>query len=106
MTIRLTDDLLQPRGKKPKRSLWADIFDLVWPLKPVVLDVPPPDLTLLFQAQARNARIPEPTIQATVGYYRAIAPELGMEQLHQLALVLLAEYQEGVVVGEGGKRNQ
>ena len=67
---------------------------------------PPPDLTLLFKAQARMANIPESAIHATAGYYRAIAPNLNMEQLHQLALCFNDEFEAGVAVGEGARRHQ
>jgi hypothetical protein len=55
---------------------------------------PPPDLTLLFQAQARGAGFSERVIQAVLGYYR-IAPSLTVEQLHQLALLFEDVFEEG-----------
>jgi hypothetical protein len=69
-------------------------------------DPPPPDLTLLFKAQARLAGVPESAIHATAGYYRAIAPSLNIEQLHQLALLFNDEFEAGVAVGEGARRHQ
>jgi hypothetical protein len=69
-------------------------------------DSPAPDLTLLFKAQARLAGVPESAIHATAGYYRAIAPTLNMEQLHQLALLFNDEFEAGVAVGEGARRQQ
>jgi len=69
-------------------------------------DSPAPDLTLPFKAQARLANIPESAIHATVGYYRVIAPSLNMEQLHQLALLFNDEFEAGVAVGEGARRQQ
>ena len=64
-------------------------------------DPPPPDLTLLFKAQARLAGVPESAIHATAGYYRAIAPSLNIEQLHQLALLFIDEFEAGFRVGAG-----
>ena len=96
--IRLTDDLLQPQAKKRRRTLadlMADIRDLVWPPKPIVFYPPPPDLTLLFRPQARAAGFSEPVIAGVLGYYRAIAPDLGIEQLHQLALLFNDEFEAG-----------
>ena len=96
-------------AKKPKRSLsdlWADLRDVVWPGKDIAIEPTAPDLTLLFKAQARLANIPESAIHATAGYYRAIAPTLNIEQLHQLALCFNDEFEAGVAVGEGAKRGQ
>jgi len=80
--------------------------DFTWPLKDVAIEPTAPDLTLLFKAQARLANIPESAIHATAGYYRAIAPNLNMEQLHQLALLFNDEFEAGVAVGEGARRQQ
>jgi len=96
-------------AKKPRRTvsdLWADLRNMVWPVKPNLFEPTAPDLTLLFRAQARLANIPESAIHATAGYYRAIAPTLNMEQLHQLALLFNDEFEAGVAVGEGAKRGQ
>jgi hypothetical protein len=80
--------------------------DVAWPVNPIAIEPTAPDLTLLFKAQARLANIPEPIIQATVGYYRAIAPDLNIEQLHQLALCFLEQFEQGLRVGEGARRQQ
>ena len=69
--------------------------DVGWPVNPIAIEPTAPDLTLLFKAQARLAKIPESAIHATAGYYRAIAPGLNMEQLHQLALLFNDEFEAG-----------
>ena len=80
--------------------------DFAWPLKDIAIEPTAPDLTLLFKAQARLAGVPESAIHATAGYYRVIAPTLNIEQLHQLALCFNDEFEAGVVVGEGARRQQ
>jgi len=80
--------------------------DVAWPVNPIAIEPTAPDLTLLFRAQARLANIPEIVIKGVEGYYRAIAPDLGIEQLQQLALCFLEQYEQGVAVGEGAKRGQ
>jgi len=87
-------------------DLVRGLKDVAWPLKPIAIEPTAPDLTLLFKAQARLANIPESAIHATAGYYRAIAPNLNMEQLHQLALLFNDEFEAGIAVGEGARRQQ
>lgn len=55
---------------------------------------PPPDLTLLFTAQARGAGFSERIIDYVLGYYRIVAT-LRLEELHQLALLFQDVFEEG-----------
>ena len=87
-------------------DLVRGLKDMAWPIKPIAIEPTAPDLTLLFKAQARLAGIPESAIHATAGYYRAIAPTLNIEQLHQLALCFNDEFEAGIAVGEGARRGQ
>jgi len=87
-------------------DLVRGLKDMAWPVNPIAIEPTAPDLTLLFKAQARLAGVPESAIHATAGYYRAIAPGLNIEQLHQLALCFNDEFEAGVAVGEGARRHQ
>ena len=87
-------------------DLVRGLKDMAWPVNPIAIEPTAPDLTLLFKAQARLAGVPESAIHATAGYYRAIAPTLNIEQLHQLALCFNDEFEAGVAVGEGARRHQ
>jgi len=101
------DTMSTPTRQRPSiGDLVRGLKDFAWPLKPNLFEPTAPDLTLLFKAQARLAGVPESAIHATAGYYRAIAPTLNMEQLHQLALLFNDEFEAGVAVGEGAKRGQ
>ena len=80
--------------------------DMAWPVNPIAIEPTAPDLTLLFRAQARLANIPEIVIKGVEGYYWAIAPDLSIEQLHQLALCFLEQFEQGIAVGEGARRHQ
>jgi len=95
--------------KKPRRTLcdlWADILELAWPMKPDVFEPAPPDLTLLFKAQARLANFSEAVIKGVVGYYREWVPTLTIDQLHALALFFDQQFEDGIAVGEGAKRHE
>jgi len=87
-------------------DLVRGLKDMAWPIKPIAIEPTAPDLTLLFKAQARLANFSEAVIKGVVGFYREWAPELNMEQLHALAFFFDEQFEQGIRVGEGARRQQ
>ena len=86
--------------KRPVKlpNLFGRIRPVIEAMQPGRRQLPPvaptPDWSLMFAVQAENAGHSERVIQAVLGYYR-IAPGLGLEQLHQLALLFEDVFEEG-----------